>query len=295
MRNLVPDRYRQVTVAEVDVDLTAEALDAYLMGREVYRRTGYVVIRSGEGAAVVEVERTSDEPLFSPVVSTRLLAPPEETVYVEQPEVDVGVPSQLAAVAAASPGRRCVIVEGRYHHVNFILDPEPLRIRVRDVVPPTPAKLLDQAEIVLSIAEELPPIELVGDIVDIDDLIGEETELLLPCRGAGEDRADVNVSYLDQRPPRRDWTLVGCTRSRQIHNWFYGDLPPTHDFCPRNRPDTGEPTLAKCCLLEEGTEVRGNVVIVPWGSDLAAVRVGLAKVVELAAGESTDPVSVPGQ
>ena len=55
-----------------------------------------------------------------------------------------------------------MVVEGRYGHVSFILDPEPLRVPVREVVPPEPAKLVDQAQRLLDVAEDLPPIELVS-------------------------------------------------------------------------------------------------------------------------------------
>ena len=59
---------------------------------------------------------------------------------------------------------------GRYGHVSFIIDPAPLRITVQEVAPPYPAKLLDQARRVLALAEQLPPIELVPDVVELDDL-----------------------------------------------------------------------------------------------------------------------------
>ena len=85
--------------------------------------------------------------------------------------VDTGVPSQLARAARElAPGARCVVVQGRYRHVSFILDPAPVRVLVVEVVPPSPPKLLDQARRVLETAEELPPIELVAALVDLSDL-----------------------------------------------------------------------------------------------------------------------------
>ena len=45
--NLVPAQYREVSVAEVPVPLEECALRAYLTGRDVYRRTRYVIARNG--------------------------------------------------------------------------------------------------------------------------------------------------------------------------------------------------------------------------------------------------------
>jgi len=50
--NLVPAQYREVSVTEVPVPLEEDALRGYLVGRDVYRRTRYVIAR--HGAAVAE-------------------------------------------------------------------------------------------------------------------------------------------------------------------------------------------------------------------------------------------------
>ena len=93
------------------------------------------------------------------------------TAVLTDPELDTSVPSQIAALAALkAPEARCVVVTGRYGHVSFILDPSPLRIRVLDVVPPEPAKLVDQVRRVLEVAGDLPPIELIPDVVEIGTL-----------------------------------------------------------------------------------------------------------------------------
>src|SRR5258708_37905936 len=102
------------------------------------------------------------------------------------------------------------------------------------------------------------------------------------CGGWGGARRGAGVAYLDQRPTRQSWTLVGCARSRQLHRWFYGDPePPTVDLCPRAvaaRSGSGVPTLTKCCLLEEDVVRDGNCVVVPWGASLDEVRRGLTEV-----------------
>ena len=152
--NLVPSQYRNVSIADVPVALDEESLRAHLLGRPVYRRTRYVVARHGEASAVVEVRKESEQPLFSPVTEMSMLARPEETAFVDAPETDTAVPTQMARVAARqAPGARCVIVRGRYSHVSFILDPAPIQIGVVEVVPPWPPKLADQLSRVLELAE----------------------------------------------------------------------------------------------------------------------------------------------
>lgn len=284
MTNVVPGRYRTVAVASVDVPLTAEALTAHFLGREAYRHTRYIVARGGTGTAVLGVDKPPTDQLFSPITGVEVLAGPDDCVFVEAPEVDTGIPSALARAAAThAPGARGVVVEGRYHHISFIVDPAPIRIRVGDVVPPRPAKLFDQASRVLELAEDLPPIELVPDVVDLLDLAkGHPADhYLLPCRGSGfELDGPGSLAFLDERPPREDWTLLGCERSRAIHEWFYGERPEAAvELCPRLLfPVDGRPLLTKCCLLEETNAGEGTTAVVPWGASLEQVREGLATI-----------------
>ena len=296
--NLVPSQYRNVSVADVPTALDEESLRGYLLGRPVYRRTRYLVARHGAGGAVVEVTKESEQPLFSPVTAVSVLARPDETAVVDAPETDTAVPTQMARVAARlAPGARCVIVRGRYGHVSFILDPAPIRIRVLEVVPPWPPKLADQLNRVLDLAEDLPPVALVPDLVDLDALATARPaqHYLFPCR-AGQPsqdrpRAAVPVSYLDEIPARAPWTLVGCARSRSIHDWFYGDDVAMVDMCPRrlaesaerpgsgppgNREPSGQvPVITKCCLLEDRVSSGPGLVVVPWGASLAQIAEGL--------------------
>jgi hypothetical protein len=285
MSNLVPRRYRGVSVAKVDVPLTDDGLGSYLVGREAYRRTRYIVARRDGGAAVVRVRKVSDEPLFSPIAEVEVLSGPDETAFVHAPDVDTAVPTQLARAAARAPGARCVVVQGRYEHVSFILDPEPIRLRVVEVVPPEPPKLVDQVERVLDLAEKLPPIEVQAEIVDVLELAGRRPSdrYLFPCRGSGAAPPGAEVVYLDERPTRADWVLVGCARSREIHRHFYGDDAPSIEMCPRELAGSGDaPTLTKCCLLEDRIVQEGSLVVVPWGSSLAEVEEGLGAVVAAA-------------
>jgi hypothetical protein len=234
------------------------------------------------------------------VVAMSVLAGPQETAFVDAPETDTAVPTQLARVAAEqAPAARCVIVRGLYGHVSFILDPAPIRIGVVEVVPPWPPKLADQLRRVLDLAEDLPPVELVPHLVDLDALAATRPaeHYLFPCRAgqgaADQSRAEGDVSYLDEIPERAPWTLVGCARSKSIHDWFYGGDVAMVDMCPRRLAaefdgDRSVPVITKCCLLEDRVVTEPGLVVVPWGASLAQIREGLR--LALTAGRPADPV-----
>lgn len=273
-RNMVPGKYRGVAVSELDVALDAASLTRHLLGKPAYRRTRFVVARNGERTAIARIGREHAEPLFAPITSVEVLATPGECAYVHCPDADTAVPSDLArAAVSAAPGVRAVAVQGRYEHVSFILDPVPLRVTVREVTPPDPPKLLDQARRVLAITEDLPPIELVPDIVRLAELAAAHPaeRYLVPCRGSGFDPPGAQTWYLDEHPPEQSWTLLGPERSQQIHEAFYGHRAEQVDICPSNRPRMSGPLLTKCELLEGEIQVDGGQVIVPWGASLAQV------------------------
>jgi hypothetical protein len=288
--------YRGLSVKEADVPLDEAGVLRYLEGREVYRRTEYIALRKGSEVALAAVRKASEEPLFSPVVEARYLAGPESVAWVEAPDTDVGNATALAAAARAS-GRDATayVVLGRYEHVNFLWQPLPVPVRVVEVVPPRPPKLYEQARQAIAFDEDLPPIELVLDAVDVADLAADHParEYLLPCRGSGA-ALGAPVSFLDTRPAqRRDWLLIGCERSAQFHRHFYGDEPPQVDLCPLRRTELevrAEAVLVKCCLLERGVEVEEGIATVPWGADLDEVRAALRRLTGV---QATRDLGVP--
>src|SRR5690625_1137683 len=294
---MIPHQYRSVAFTDVPVDLTEHALHDYFMGRQVYRRTRFVVARHKERVALVEVVKQSEEDLFVDVSEVRFITGPEETLLLDCPDVDTAVPSQLARAAAEVPaGIRCVAVRGRYGHVNFIVDESPRRVHVLDVAPPWPAKLVDQVQRVIDTAEELPATDCIPQVVDLDDIAAEHPaeHYLLPCRGGGMTVAGAEISYLDEVPDEADWTLLGCARSRSIHDHFYPERAETVtqvDVCPITLAQSlplppGDARLTTCCLLEEHIEVRDDTVVVPWGSSFGLVAEGLARASELAERET---------
>lgn len=275
--NFIARPYREVSVQRLDVPLDPASVRTYLVGRPVYRRTSFLVLVRGEERALVQVEKASTVPLFSPVRDVRYLAAPEDVVFVEDPEADTGNASHMARAALGSGAKgRVYVVQGRFQHVNFIVDPEPVRVRVVEVVPPEPPKLLEMARRVLDYDEELPPIELELVPIDLRKLAtgAPADRYLFPCRCSGLELS-VPVDFLDSCPPdEKAWTLVGCERSRQIHAFFYGRDPPARvEMCPKVVAPSGDgPTLTKCCLIERGIETSPFRVVVPWGANLEEVR-----------------------
>jgi hypothetical protein len=273
--NFIARPYRGVSVQEV-ATLDPPALLGHIRSRPVYKRTEFLVAVCGERRALVQVEREDGDGVLVPVRDARLLAGPDAVTFVSDPSVDTGNASQMARVARS----RVTVVEGKFGHVNFILDPAPVRVRVVEVVPPEPPKLLEMARSVLDYDEDLPPFELDYEAIDMRDLAASQPSerYLFPCRCSGLDG-----DFLDSAPPEpADWTLVGCERSREIHVALYGREPRARvDFCPRATAAGDGPTLMKCCLLERGIERDGERWIVPWGASLEEVRGALRELAGL--------------
>lgn len=282
--NFVPLPYRRVSYQAADFPLTGAGLRT-IVGRDAYRRTEFVVFHDRDDVAVAAVETADRELLFSPITRAAWLSTPDRTRFVVDRAVDVGVPSLMAAraVELGLAADETLVVLGRYEHVNFIARPAPVAVTVVEVAPPEPPKLWDLVERALAVAPlaaALPRLERI----DLPALAATAQPgpggYLFPCRASGFEALGAPVQFLDERPERADWLLVGCERSRQIHEHLYGDRPPSVEMCPRilaGRRD--EPTIVKCCLLETGLERDGQVVVVPWGADHGEVEAGLRELV----------------
>ena len=271
--------YRGLSVQHVEQVPEPAFIVDYLMGREVYRRTDYLALIHDGSVGLAAVAREESDDLFQRVLDVEVWSGPDRTILIEDPAVDVGNATALAGAAArlGRPGVSGFVVKGMFEHINFIWEPDPVRIFVTEVTPPEPPKLLRQAQQVVDFDEDLPPVELVVDSVSFPDLAATAPadSYLLPCRGAGTELAG-EMSYLDTRPATRDeWVMIGCERSMQFHRHFYGDEPRQVDICPRKRVEEqsrGGRWLVKCCMLERGMEFADNRAIVPWGANLDEVR-----------------------
>ena len=256
-------------MADVDVPLGPEDLRDHFVGREAYRRTEYIVARHGGEVAVLRVRKASNGPLFSPITDVEVLAGPDESVEVLAPQIDTGVPSQLARAAAdMAPGARCVVVCGRYEHVNFILEPSPIPLRIVEVVPPEPAKLVDQVARVLDLVEDLPPVDVRAEAIDRAPWRSACRRTTTCSRVAGPS-GSAQGGRLPRSPsparglgPRRMRTIAPDPRA-----FLRGRAPDRRD-CPRELVGTVDgPTLTKCCLLEDRGRARGLARRRPVGSE----------------------------
>ena len=104
IQNLVPLPYRHVSVQPYSGSMTADAIHSYLLGKDSYRRTRYIVLEQNTNCAVTAVSRESEEPLFSNITAVEILALPDTCFLVEDEDVDPGNPSSLAAKARAMVG-----------------------------------------------------------------------------------------------------------------------------------------------------------------------------------------------
>ena len=286
--NLMSRPYRGLSVQDVSFELTETALLGWIAGRNVYRRTEFILVRNGNTGALIATGKREGADLFGPVSEARVLALPRELAMVDSPATDVGNASAMAEAAARHhrPGVMAYAVTGRYRHVNFIWRPQPVTVFVDEVVPPHPAKLAEMARQAVAFDEDLPPVAIIQRLTSIPQLARSVRggSRLLPCQGAADEVLSGGpAQFLDRGPAYRpDWTLIGCHRSEQIFEQFYGRRPDLINFCPEQSGADAPPgtrRLTKCCLIEHGIEARGHVAVVPWGARLDEVRSALSLIV----------------
>ena len=265
--NVVPLPYNRVSLQRVDFELDQTSIQNFLCGKEAYYQTDYVVLHRGDECAVAEIAKTNEEDLFCRITHVEVISLPKSSHWIDDPSVDTGIPSALAEKARALgvTASETLVVNGLYEHVNFIYRPRPLVIDVFDVAPPDPPRLLDMTRRVLAY-KLFPAMVLNPRIQSIPELVRNlgDKPILFPC-GVSQLKGIAQAFYLDERPGRQDWVLVGCERSRRIHRHFYGEDPPRIELCPK-RIFANDVSLAlmRCCMVENGFEVSGGVAIVPW-------------------------------
>ena len=282
-KNFVPESYRKVSVQPYTGSMAENKIRKYLIGKEAYHHTEFIILENSGSCAIAMINRLEGDSLFSPIKDLVLVAHSDACVLVEDRTVDTANNTALARKAdeLGLSKQATLIVRGLDDHVNFINHPDPIIIQVLEIIPPEPPKLLRMVQHVLTYAD-LPAIKLEVQEIDIRDLAEStlNTEaLLVPCRSSGLDFI-VPTYYLDEHPKRQNWLMLGCEKSLQIHEHFYGDRPLCVDICPRNfKHDNGALQLIKCCLLEKDIEMDEHRVVVPWGSTLRQVEHALGTLI----------------
>jgi hypothetical protein len=282
--NIVPLPYSRIAVQHVDFALNETELRSFLRGKETWFETDYVVFRRGNDCAVAEVQKAERKDLFCKITEICTVSLPDASRWIDDFTVDTGNPSALAEKARTLgvTASETLVVNGLYEHVNFIHRPQPTIIDVFDLSPPEPPRLLDMARRVLR-NRNFPAVVLNPHIQSIPEMVRHlrDKPILFPC-GVSQLKAMARAFYLDERPSRQDWVLVGCERSRQIHRHVYGDDPPRIELCPK-KLFAAERTLAlmRCCMVERSFNLSGNVAIVPWGAELPLIEDAIRSLLEL--------------
>ena len=162
-----------------------------------------------------------------------------------------------------------------YDHINFIYRPDPIVIRVVEVTPPEPPKLMGLIQQVLRYAQ-LPPMRPILEPIDLRNLCStiHPTDYLVPCRSGGLEDLGAPVHFLDERPvQRRDWALIGCERSVQFHRHYYGCLLYTSDAADeRSSVDLGGRRIIKKKKTQLHGSRRHNVIGIHTSAATHSVR-----------------------
>ena len=286
---LIPSHCKVVGKLQLEGPITKECLIEAFRGRSAYKLTDFYCVTDGMAWAVVKVRRAQRPRLLVPVEEVEVLSLPHETAYVEDPSVDVTNPTaMLEAAGAGAPDARCVVVQGEFNHLSFVLrDGSEVPVRVLDVVPPYPSKVLELARRAL-VCTPMPVVmeERSIDLVTLAEGVGASSRLMFPCRASGLD-LDRAVEYLDELPDvaeGEDVVLVGCQLSERIFRAHYGFSPPrVITMCPLElalRDSHRGWTLVKCCKEKGPFGVHDRVVAVPWSATRGDVAAALADIVE---------------
>ena len=263
---------KDVSVREVDFELTPDAISSKMSDWKAYARCEYLILRNGDDLAALRIIKEDGIGLFKKVSDFEILSLPEETDYVCDESIDVLNIPALAHIQSEHKGR-AVVIEGMFSHVVFIKDLEPLMLEVVDSVPPYPSKLgvlvrkaLDSDFIEL-------PIIIHETVIDMASKISEVgTEgVMFPCKVSGI-KADRPTYYLDGSPElEHDVTLIGCNLSKRIFESLYRRDVPFINVCPADNVIGDKKTIVKCCKVKEGHVIEGNLAKVPWGATVPEI------------------------
>lgn len=271
---MLPDHCKDVSVREVDFDLTLENIIEQAKGRKAYTRTGFIVLRHRDELAIVKVEKENGKELFRPIRSVEVVSLPSDTLFVKDEEMDVLNRSSMARLARGHKGKY-VVVQGLFNHVSFIHSDEGEDLLVFDVVPPLPAKLSVLVEKALGaglVDKAIVPFVRTIDLNQLETDVSTSS-VMFPCRASGI-ASKRNVMYLDETPDLRgDVTLIGCDLSKRIFQNIYHKAPREFvSMCPRELvPKDGSKRIVKCCKVREGFEIDGDMAVVPWGATVREV------------------------
>ncbi|HUL39110.1 MAG TPA: hypothetical protein VLU38_02365 [Methanomassiliicoccales archaeon] len=275
---MLPDHCKDVSVRDVDFELTKENILKEGKGKKAYTRTEFMVLRHHRELAIVKVDKEPGKELFRPITSIEVVSLPRDTIFVKDEGVDVLNLTQMALLARENPDK-CVVVQGLFNHVSFIRSEVVEDLLVFDVVPPYPAKLSVLVDRALTAGLVDKPVIRSVRTVDLNDMekgVGTPT-IIFPCRASGI-TSEKNILYLDETPQiRGEAALIGCDLSRRIFQSIYRKTPDEFvSMCPRELvPKSETKRIVKCCKVREGFEIEDGMAIVPWGATVQEVAAAI--------------------
>lgn len=285
---MIPSHCKVVGKLHLDGPITSDTIMRAWEGKKAYKLTEFYCITNGDEWAVVRVRKAEGPRLLLPIEGVEVLALPDGTAYVVDPGVDTTNPTAMLEVADGMPEDvRCVVVQGEYNHMSFVIrDGEEVRVRVLDVVPPYPSKVSVLARRALECRPL--PVLLDSEEVDLKDLaqgLDPAHRLFFPCRASGLE-LDRPVEYLDEVPlltKGEDVVLVGCNLSERIFREHYGWRPvKIITMCPKELALEGHSdkwTLVKCCKEKGPFGIHGRVVAIPWSATKGDAAAALEEIV----------------
>ncbi|MDR2846251.1 MAG: hypothetical protein LBV63_03110 [Candidatus Methanoplasma sp.] len=264
---------KDVSVHETDEPLTTDSISDLMAGWRSYVRTEYIILRNGPDHAVVRIEKSPGADLFRTVTDFEIVSLPGDTVFLDDPSIDILNAPAMAEIQNSYPGKT-VVIRGMFSHINFVSGMEVEKLRVVDNIPPSPSKLGVLTRTAL--ASGFVDIPIIMEEIDVD--ISERSDkvrtasVMFPCRVSGI-TSKLPVYFLDDAPPDAgDVTLVGCKLSKRIFFELYGRDVPFINVCPADGlTDDGTKTIVRCCLVKSGFEIHDNIAKVPWGATVPEI------------------------
>jgi hypothetical protein len=271
---MFPKHCKEVSVKRVAFPLNKEGILENLINKPAYKKTSFIILNNENDWAVVRIKKPGPKDLFSKITDIEIISLPETTKYTEDENIDVLSPTWMAE-KADELDCETLVVKGKFEHISFIHNEKIVPLRVIEVLPPEPAKLVEMVRSVLYSGNVSKPVKIVPNIIDLREVERDfDTQnIVFPCNASGL-TSNMKTFYLDERPDFADEelssiTLVGCDLSLRIFKTLYGKEPDFYNFCPKKKAlemQQEYPVITKCCEVKEGHEHIGNMVIVPWGS-----------------------------
>lgn len=284
---MYPNHCREVGIKKVDFTLNEEEIQRRLKGTRLYTATKYIILNNGNDWAVCRISKSDGFELFRDVEEVEVLSTPENTLYTEDPDVDVMNPSKLVAKymeAASGNGIKTVVVKGEFDHISFAHDECLKELIVFETVPPNPPKLVTLVERAVSFGRVSVPLKINNEYIKIDE-IAAETEadtIVFPCKTSDLQAEKKKILYLDQLPDLEAMegkvVLIGCSLSDRIFKSHYHRKPELLNICPSDLVEkiesgsNGAPVILKCCKLKDHFEIENNLIKVPWGTTVRIIE-----------------------